>query len=281
MHEVSARAEALDHREDVVPAAGIEGRDVVAQLVEDGVHLEGGGDRLDQHRGLDGPSIEAEALLGDHEGVAPQRRLAVGLELRDVEVGTTASVEQLRGVAVHVQAEVHERAGERVAVDAQVALGQVQAAGAHEQHGVLLVEAVLLALLLVLHRAPHRISEVGLADDHVGPGGRVRVLEVGHEAPGAGVERVDDHLAACGAGDLNAAVLEGVRNRRHLEVLGRGDEVERAAGVELGLAFRPCFEQAAAGVVELLVETAHELQGLRGQDLLVALRSAASNLYVV
>ena len=44
----------LDDAEDVVPAAGVEPGRVVAQLVEDLVHLERGGDRLDQHGRADG-----------------------------------------------------------------------------------------------------------------------------------------------------------------------------------------------------------------------------------
>ncbi len=50
-----------------------------------------------------------------------------------------------------------------------------------------------------------------VALDLVLPGRRVRVLEVGHEALGARVERVDDQLAVGRAGDLDAAVL---RSRR-------------------------------------------------------------------
>src|SRR5919106_819836 len=44
----SAVGELLDDREDVVPAAGVEPRGVLAELVQDLVHLEGREDRLDQ-----------------------------------------------------------------------------------------------------------------------------------------------------------------------------------------------------------------------------------------
>ena len=47
-HELGPVAELLDHREDVVPAARVEPDRVLAQLVEDLLHLEGGEDRLDQ-----------------------------------------------------------------------------------------------------------------------------------------------------------------------------------------------------------------------------------------
>ena len=45
--------EPLDEGEDVVPAAAIEADDVIAQLIEDLVHLERGRQRLDQDRRLD------------------------------------------------------------------------------------------------------------------------------------------------------------------------------------------------------------------------------------
>ena len=44
------------------------------------------------------------------------------------------------------------------------------------------------------------------------PRRRVRVLEVGHEHVGAGIERVDDHLPIDGPGDFDAAVLKIRRN---------------------------------------------------------------------
>ena len=50
----------LMKREDVVPAAAVQPGDVVAQLVEDLVHLEGRRQRLDQHRRLDRAVRQAE-----------------------------------------------------------------------------------------------------------------------------------------------------------------------------------------------------------------------------
>ena len=47
-----------------------------------------------------------------------------------------------------------------------------------------------------------RVAEVALPLDDVRPGRRARVLEVGHEDARAGVERVDHHLAVDRAGDL-------------------------------------------------------------------------------
>ena len=46
------------------------------------------------------------------------------------------------------------------------------------------------------------------------PGGRIRVFEVRHEHAGAGVQRIDDHLAVDRAGDLHAAVEQVLRDGR-------------------------------------------------------------------
>ena len=89
-HELGPVPELLDHAEDVVPAAGVEAGGVLAQLVEDLVHLEGGEDRLDQDGRLDRPVLDAEALLRPGEDVVPEPRLEVRLELREVEVAPVA-----------------------------------------------------------------------------------------------------------------------------------------------------------------------------------------------
>ena len=57
----TACAELLDHAEDVVPAAGVQRAAVVAELVEDLLHLERGEDRLDQHRARGSSRAEGRA----------------------------------------------------------------------------------------------------------------------------------------------------------------------------------------------------------------------------
>ena len=68
---------------------------MVAQFVEDLVHLERRGERLDEHRRADGAVGEAEALLGEREDVVPEPGLAVVLELRQVEVRAAAAGDEL------------------------------------------------------------------------------------------------------------------------------------------------------------------------------------------
>ena len=187
--------ELLDQAEDVVPAPGVQRGDVVAKLVEDLVHLERREHGLDQHGRADRAAVEAELVLGEHEGPAPEPRLAVALELREIEVRPGAAVELLARVVEHAEAEVEQARGDRLAVHLEVALGQMPAARADDQRRDLVVQPVALLPRVERDRLPHRVAHVSLAVDDVGPRRRARVLEVGHEDLRARVERVDHHLA--------------------------------------------------------------------------------------
>jgi hypothetical protein len=121
-----AGPELLDHREDVVPAAGVQAGGVLAQLVEDLLHLEGRHDRLDQAGGADGAARDAERLLAGDEDVVPQPRLEVALHLGQVEVRPEALVDGDLAAGRQVHAEVEQAAGHRLAVDQDVPLGRCQ-----------------------------------------------------------------------------------------------------------------------------------------------------------
>ena len=115
---------------------------MVAQLVEDLVHLEGGQDRLDQHGGLDRAAREPELLLGVDEDVVPEPRFEVALHLGQIEVWAGAAVEQLLGVVEEVERR-SRRASRRSAAPStsDVLLGQVPAARPDQQRRGLLVAA--------------------------------------------------------------------------------------------------------------------------------------------
>ena len=155
---------------------------MIAQLVENLVHLEGGQDRLDQHGGLDRADRQPQLLLGHHEDVIPEPGLLVALELGQVEVGSGAPVQQSLGVVEEVEPEVEERAGDRLPVDRDVPLVQVPATGTDHKRGGVLVQIVLLALrALVIDDPADGVADVDLALDGCVPGRRVSVLEIGHE----------------------------------------------------------------------------------------------------
>ena len=106
---------------------------MVAQLVEDLVHLERGGQGLDQHRDLDGPIGDAQRGLGEDEHLVPEPGLQMALHLRQVEIGAGAGGDLGLGVVEEVEAEIEQRAGHLLAVDPHMALGQMPAPRAHHQ----------------------------------------------------------------------------------------------------------------------------------------------------
>jgi hypothetical protein len=119
------------------------------------------------------------------------------------------------------------------------------------------------------------VAQIDLALDDVAPGGRQRVLEVGHEDVGARVERIDDHLPLDRAGDLHPPVAQVRRRRLHLPVaaahaLSFGQERRQFAPVQPLLALRTSSEQPAALGAEAAFEQAHECQRLGREDRLVA-----------
>ena len=98
--------ELLDEGEDVVPSPGVQPSDVVAQLVEDFLHLERRRQRLDQHGRPDGADRDAEPLLREHEYLAPQARFLVRLELRQIKIRRGAGGDLRLRVMEEIEAEI-------------------------------------------------------------------------------------------------------------------------------------------------------------------------------
>src|SRR5271170_2021534 len=281
-------AKALDERENIIPAAAVEADDVVPQLVEDLVHLEGGGQRFDQDGRLERPDGKAELFLGESERVVPEPRLDMALEFRQIESGRRARAALRLRAMEDVEAEVEQRSRNFLAVDEQVPLIEMPAAGAHHQSGGLLAEDVSLAgrRLREIDRPGPTVPEVRLALDHVGEEGRFRVLEIRHEDLRAGIERIDDHFAIDRAGDLDAAVQQIGRNRRDLPVgfpngAGFGQKIRRLARVEQFLPFGAARERREPPRVETTMQLGEEGQGVGGQDFIVARPGGCAKLDVV
>jgi hypothetical protein len=164
----------------------------------------------------------------------------------------------------------------RLAVDQHVLLVEMPAARADLQHGDLVVEPVDLARLVgESQSAAHGVVEVHLALHLVEPVRAVGILEVGHVGIRAGVEGVDDHLGLHRAGDLDAAALQRLRQRRDTpfafaDVLRLGQEVRHLAGVDARLALDALGEQFLAARGEGAVQLGDEGQRVVREDLFEA-----------
>ncbi len=273
--------EVLDQGEQIVPAARVQPRGVLAEFVEDLVHLERRRDRLDQDGGPDRAARDAEVVLREDEHVVPETRLQMRLRLREVEVRALAEVEQPARVVEEVQPEVDERPRDPgpVLPVGQMAFVQVPAARAHDRRGQLGVGAqdVRLAAAVVgeVDGATVGVDQIELAQDHVLPGGRGGVLEVGEPDAGTGVERVDGHLPVGGAGDLDPAVLQGGRRGGHPPGVVRadrgrlGEEVQPRGTGDLGAALRAAGEEFVTAGCEPAVQLAQEGERPLRQHLLL------------
>ena len=197
--------------------------------------------------------------------------------LRQVEVRAAALFNLLATGTCEVQHEVDDRTGDRSAVNEDVLFGHVPAAGAHDDGGQLFVGTQLVFLAGFFGNevdfAVGCVKQVDLPADDGVPRGSVGVFLVCQPRLGAGVERVDRHLAVRGAGDLNTAVFQAGGGRRHLpglvfaDGLGLFEEVEFAAFVEELLAFDARGQAVLAFAFVLAVQVDDELQGLSGEDL--------------
>ena len=173
-----------------------------------------------------------------------------------------------------VEPEVEEAPRDRLAVDLNVLLHQVPAPGPNQEGRDRVIQPIGAPVGAdELDRPVHGVDQVHLALDHVAPGRRVGVLEVGHEHVRPRVEGVDDHLPLGGPRDLDPAPLAILRGGRDpplaLPDVTRGPEkVWQDVRVELGLPLRPPPEQGRALGSALALDPPHEGERLGRQDLL-------------
>ncbi len=208
----------------------------------------------------------------------------MAFHLRQIEERTGAPRDLLLGVMEQEQREVPDAARHALAVDGHVLLVQMPAARTHLQRGDLVVQLVDLALGLEGQRAAHGGLQVHLALQLVVPVRRVRILEVGHVAVRARVERVDDHLRFDRAGDFDAAAFQRLRDRRDLPVAfadrpGLRQEVGALARVQALGAFDARGQQLLAARLEGAVQLVHQGQRFRREDIFVGRQDFAGNLH--
>ena len=124
-----------------------------------------------------------------------------------------------------------------------------------------------------------RVDQVHVPLDLVAPGRGVRVLEVGHEALGARVERVDDELAVGRPGDLDAAVGVVAARRQRPARRPRGSRASPRGSPTAAGAARARRSSSRRRGAEAGVQLAEERQRLVGEDLVGALRGRRGDLH--
>ena len=147
------------------------------------------------------------------------------------------------------EAEVEQAPRDGSAVDEDVLVRQMPSSRPHGQGCDVVVQAGTRDRPGAVNSIVRSIDvdQVRVAADDVHPGGRVGVLEVGHESPGARVQGVDDHLPVDGPGDLDAPVVKVMGRRLDLplalaHLASLGQEVECATPIELRLPFCPALQ---------------------------------------
>ena len=75
----------------------------------------------------------SERVLGQIEHLVPEPRLEMALQLRQVEIGTAATFQQLPRIVKKVEPEVEEAGRHRLAVHQNVLLVQMPAARPHHE----------------------------------------------------------------------------------------------------------------------------------------------------
>ncbi len=104
----------------------------------------------------------------------------------------------------------------------------------------------------------------------------MRVLEVSHVAPGAGVQSIDHHLAIHRPGDLDAPILQVSGHRIDPPIAlahapGLREKLRQFAAVDCLLANFPLAQQLQAARIELSLQLDEETQGLGRENIVLTL----------
>src|SRR5690606_34723282 len=155
---VRSVVEGLDRAEYVVPTTGVQSGGMVPKLVEDLLHLERGGQCLDQASGAHGTVWNAEPLLGTREDVVPESCLEMAFHLGQVKVRPRSSPDQLLRVVEEIESEVDETPAGRLAIDGDVHLFEVPATRANEQGRDLIIQLIQAPIwILERYRPTHGV----------------------------------------------------------------------------------------------------------------------------
>lgn len=144
-----------------------QGEDCRAYLI----HLESGRDGLNQDSASNSASLHANVVLGQVEGVVPQACLKMRFHLWQVEVWSSAALDELMRIVEEVQTKVEESTRNGLTVNGEVLLLEMPSSSARNECWKCAVgaELVLLVALLEVDLLADGVVEVELAVDHVVP----------------------------------------------------------------------------------------------------------------
>ena len=218
---------------------------------------------------------------GPREDVVPQPRLAVALQLGQVEIRARAMLE--RSLARCGRSTGRSRTARLRSVAPSTTRWRstrCQPRGRTTSVATWSSQPVLLALGRIEGKlVADSIDQRRLAGDHVGPGGREGVLEIGHEHLGAAVECVDGHLWLGWSGDLHAPVVQVSRRRcdgpiRLADARGLRQEVEPVARGQPGGPSRPAPRGFLPARLEFAGQRTQELERRWRQHTLITGRGS-------
>ena len=123
---------------------------MIAELVNDLVHLKSSQDGLDQNGASDGASRHANVVLGKVKDVVPESRFKMRFHLGQVEVRACASLDEFAGVREKVQTKVKQRTRNGFAIDSEMLLFEMPASWSGNERGQYSVRAELILFLSCL-----------------------------------------------------------------------------------------------------------------------------------
>ena len=135
------------------------------------IHLESGGDGLDQDGTANGSAPHANVVLRQVECIVPQPSLKMRLHLGQVEVWSRSALDELVCVVEEVQSKVEQPTRDGLSINGEVLLLEMPSSRASNECGERSVgaELVLLLALLEVDLLADGVVEVELTVDHVVP----------------------------------------------------------------------------------------------------------------
>ena len=132
-HGIEVCPPSLDEAKYIVPPSAIETTRVLSQLEQNFLHLEGGGEGLDQHGSTDGSLGNTDVALGESKDVVPETSLLIVFHLGEVEIGTGSSLDELTSVVEEVEGEIKDGTGDGCVVDGDSRLVEVPSSRAEKK----------------------------------------------------------------------------------------------------------------------------------------------------